>query len=103
MGGGTSLLQNALDRALNEIVPNASMIVSSTYNSVNKISSLSGASPTESLSLRNRDSMIPYSSAAAQSFSSQDSAPYSNDIYNRGFSMADTVSEYITKRNSKAV
>ena len=103
MGGGTALLQNALDRALNEIVPNASMIVSSTYNSVNQISKFSGASPTENLNLRNRDSMIPYSSAAAHSFSSQDSAPYSNDIYNRGFSMADTVNEYITKRNSKAV
>ena len=103
IGGGTFLLQNALDQALNNLIPGASMVISSTFSSVNNISSLSGASPTETLRFNDRDAMISYSSAATQSFSSQDRRPYDNDIYNRGFSMSGTVSEYITRRNSKAV
>lgn len=103
LGGGTALLQNALDQALNNLIPGASMVISSTFNSVTNIAGLSGSSPTETLRFNDRDAMISYSSAATQSFASSDTKPYSNDIYNRGFSMAGTVSEYITKRNSKAV
>lgn len=103
LGGGTALLQNALDQALNNLIPGASMVISSTFNSVTNIAGLSGSSPTETLRFNDRDAMISYSSAATQSFASADTKPYSNDIYNRGFSMAGTVSEYITKRNSKAV
>lgn len=103
LGGGTALLQNALDQALNNLIPGASMVVSSTFSSVNDIAGLSGASPTETLRFNDRDAMIAYSSAATQSFASADTKPYANDTYDKGFSMAGTVGEYITKRNSKAV
>jgi hypothetical protein len=103
IGGGTFLLQNALDQALDNLIPGASMIISSTFSSVNNIASLSGASPTETLRFNDRDAMISYSSAATQSFAGAGARPYGSDIYNRGFSMGGTVSEYITKRNSKAI
>jgi len=103
LGNGTSLLQNAIDQAIENLIPGASMMVSSTLNSLTSITALSGASPGESLYLQNRDSNIAYSSAAAQTFSYQNTPPFTNDIYNQGFTMAGDVGKYITNRNSKAV
>jgi hypothetical protein len=103
LGNGTFLLQNAIDQAIESLIPGSSMIVSSTLNSLSGITALSGASAGETLNLQNRDSNIAYSSAAAQTFANQSTAPFSNDIYSQGFTMAGDVGRHITSRNSKAV
>lgn len=101
-GGGTALLQNSIDQALNQAIPGVSLVVSNTYKSVNNIAALSGASPTESLSFKDHGSMVTYASAAAHDFSTQDKAPFSSDDLSKGFTMSKTVADYINKRNSGA-
>jgi hypothetical protein len=98
-----ALLQNALDQAINNAIPNASMIISGTFNSVNDICSVSGSSPTETVNFQDSGSAILYSSAAAQSFArGAANPPFSNDILSQGFAMQKDVTNYINKRNAGA-
>lgn len=102
-GNGTSVLQNALDQAINTSIPNASMIISSTFNDVTSITNISGSSFTETVPLNDPGSIIPYASAAAQTFAGDDKDPFGLDIHSRGFKMSKDVSDYINKRNSRAL
>jgi len=102
-GNGGFVLQNALDQAINNSIPNASMIISSTFNDVSSISSLTGSSFTETVDLTNSGAAIPYAAAAAQTFSGKETDPFGIDTHSQGFDMSNVVLDYINKRNLGAV
>ena len=102
-GNGTFVLQNALDQAINNAIPDASMIISSTYNDVTVISNVSGANFNESVNLNDSNSIVPYAAAAGQAFAGQDEDPFGLDVHSQGFNMSKEVLSYINKRNSRAL
>ena len=99
---GGALLQNSLDQAINNAIPNASMIISSTFSSITDICSVSGSSPTETVNFADSGSAVDYSHAAAQSFANGTEPPFSKDTLSQGFTMSKEVSDYINKRNAGA-